>query len=174
MSSGREKVLSFLVEGGKARPGPPLGPALSAEGLNVGKVIQEINEKTKAYEGLTVPVKVIVDPSTKNYRIEVGIPTTTALLLLAVGAKEPSGDPMHKKIGDLPLEKIVEIALQKKPQLLAKTLRGAVKTILGSARSIGITVDGKDPKEVTAEIDKGLHDALLAKYEEEWAKEEES
>ncbi|MCE4606406.1 MAG: 50S ribosomal protein L11 [Desulfurococcales archaeon] len=173
MSSGREKVLSFLVEGGKARAGPPLGPALSSAGLNVGKVIQEINEKTKSYEGLTVPVKIIVDPSTKKYSVEVGIPTTTALLLLAVEAKEPSGDPMHQKIGDLPMEKIVEIALQKKPQLLAKTLKGAVKTILGSARSIGITVDGKDAKEVGSEVDEGKYDALLAKYEEEWGKEED-
>lgn len=80
---------------------------------------------------------------------------------------------MHQKIGDLPLEKIVEIALQKKPQLLAKTLKGAVKTILGSARSIGITVEGKDAKEVSREIDEGKYDALLAKYEEEWEKEED-
>ena len=169
----QEKVVSIQIEGGKARPGPPLGPTLSALGLNVKEVVDEINRLTKAYEGLTIPVKIIVDTKTKKYRIEVGIPTTTALLLKAVGAKEPSGDPMHQKIGDLPFEKIVEIALQKKPQLLAKTLKAAVKTILGSARSIGITVDGKDPKEVTRMVDEGYYDAVLAKYEEEWEKEEE-
>ncbi|MCE4617400.1 MAG: 50S ribosomal protein L11 [Desulfurococcales archaeon] len=168
----REKVLSFLIEGGNARPGPPLGPTLSSAGLNVGKVIQEINEATKDYKGMTIPVKVIIDTSTKKYRIEVGIPTTTALLLQAVGAKEPSGDPEHQKIGDLSIEKIIEIALKKKPQLLAKTLKAAVKTILGSARSIGITVDGKDPKQVTKEIEEGLYDAVLSKYEEEWEKRE--
>ncbi len=95
-------------------------------------------------------------------------PSTTELLLKAVGAKAPSGDPMHQKIGDLPFEKIVEIAIEKKPDLLAKTLKAAVKTILGSARSIGITVDGKDPKEVTREVEEGIYDAVLAKYEQKW------
>ncbi|MEB3846630.1 MAG: 50S ribosomal protein L11 [Desulfurococcales archaeon] len=169
-----EKIVTVQVEGGKARPGPPLGPMLSQLGLNVKQVVDEINEKTKQFEGMTIPVKIIIDTKTKKYRIEVGIPTTTALLLKAVGAKEPPGDPMHQKIGDLPMEKIIEITLQKKPQLLAKTLKAGVKTILGSARSIGITVDGKDPKEVTREVDEGLYDALLAKYEEQWEAEEEA
>lgn len=168
-----EKVITVQIEGGNAKPGPPLGPTLSAMGLNVKQVVDEINKKTKQYEGMTIPVKIIVDPKTKKYRIEVGIPTTTALLLRAVGAKEPSGDPMHQKIGDLPFEKIVEIALMKKPQLTANTLKAAVKTILGSARSIGITVDGKDPKEVTRLVEEGYYDEILAKYEEEWEKEEE-
>ncbi len=169
----QEKVVTVQVEGGKARPGPPLGPMLSQLGLNVKQVIDEINEKTKQFEGMTIPVKIIVDTKTKKYTIEVGIPTTTALLLKAVGAKEPSGDPMHQKIGDLPFEEIVKITLQKKPQLLAKTLKAGVKTILGSARSIGITVDGKDAKQVTREVDEGLYDAILTKYEPEWEKDEE-
>jgi len=167
-----EKVVTVQIEGGNARPGPPLGPTLSALGLNVKQVVDEINRKTEQYKGMTIPVKIIVNTKTKEYRIEVGIPTTTALLLRAVGAKEPSGDPMHQKIGDLPFEKIVEIALMKKPQLLAKSLRGAVKMILGSARSIGITVDGKDPKEVSRLVDQGYYDEVLAKYEAEWEKEE--
>jgi len=95
-------------------------------------------------------------------------PTTTELLLKAVGASEPSGDPMNKKIGDLPFEKIVEIAIEKKPDLLAKSLKAAVKMILGSARSIGITVNGKDPKIVSKEVDQGVYDDILAKYEDKW------
>jgi len=167
-----EKVVTVQIEGGSARPGPPLGPTLSALGLNVKEVVDEINQRTKQYEGMTIPVKIIVDTKTRKYRIEIGIPTTTALLLRAVGAKEPSGDPMHQKIGDLPFEKIVEIALMKKPQLTASTLKGAVKTILGSARSIGITVDGKDAREVSRLVDEGHYDEILSKYKEEWEKEE--
>lgn len=98
------------------------------------------------------------------------MPTTTELLLKAVKASEPSGDPAHKKIGDLSLEKIIEIAIEKKGDLLSKSLKAAVKSILGSAKSIGITVNGKDPKEVTKEIEEGLHDDLFAKYEERWQK----
>ena len=95
-------------------------------------------------------------------------PTVTELLLKAVGASEPSGDPIHKKIGDLPFEKIIEIALEKKEDLLAKSLKAAVKTVLGSARSIGITVDGKDAKVVSMEVDRGVYDDVLAKYEDKW------
>lgn len=98
------------------------------------------------------------------------MPTTTELLLKAVKASEPSGDPAHKKIGDLSLEKVIEIAIEKKKDMLSKSLKAAVKSVLGSARSIGITVNGKDPKEVTKEIDEGLHDSLLAAYEERWQK----
>ncbi len=96
-------------------------------------------------------------------------PTTTELLLKAVKAEEPSGDPAHKKIGDLPFEKIVEIAIEKKPDLQAKSLKAAVKMILSSARSIGVTVDGKDPKVVIGEVDKGVYDEVLARYEGSWS-----
>jgi large subunit ribosomal protein L11 len=167
---GRKKTLTFTVEGGRVKPGPPIAPALAPLGLNVAEVVQKINEATKKFEGMTVPVKIIVDLDTKEYEIEVGIPTTTALLLKAAGAKESSGDPMHHKIGDIPIEKVIEIAIMKEPQLTAKTLKAAVKTILGTARCIGLLVDGKDPKQVVKEIDEGLYDAVLAKYEEEWRK----
>ncbi len=167
-----KKTVRVMIEGGKATPGPPLGPTLSPLRVNVMEVVKAINEATKEFEGLTVPVEIIVDTATRKFEIKVGIPTTTALLLKEVGAKQPPGDPAHQKIGDLPIEKIIRIALIKKEQLTAKTLRAAVKTILGSARSIGITVDGKDPKIVQKEIDEGLYDAVIAKYEPEWEKEE--
>ncbi len=167
-----KKVVKVMIEGGKATPGPPLGPTLSPLRVNVMEVVKAINEATKDFEGLTVPVEIIVDTATRKFEVKVGIPTTTALLLKEVGAKKPPGDPAHQKIGDLPLETIIKIALIKKEQLTAKTLKAAVKTILGSARSIGITVNGKDPKVVQKEIDEGLHDAVISKYEPEWEKEE--
>jgi len=167
---GTIRVINVKVKGGEASPAPPLSDSLKKVGLNVEKVVEEINKLTERYKGFEVQVKIIVDEDTKEYEIEVKPPTTTELLLKAVGAKEPSGDPMHQKIGDLPFEKMVEIAIMKKPALTAKTLKAAVKTILGSARSIGITVDGKDPKQVTREVEEGVYDAVLSKYEEEWEK----
>ncbi|MEM0003759.1 MAG: 50S ribosomal protein L11 [Desulfurococcaceae archaeon] len=165
-----KKTLRFIVEGGKATPGPPLGPALSPYKVNVVEVVNKINEATKEYEGLPVPVEVIIDTDTRGFDVNVGIPTTTALLMKAAGAKEPTGDPIHKKIGDLKFEEIVKISILKKEQLTAKTLKSAVKTILGTARAIGITVDGKDPKEVTRLVDEGYYDDVISKYEEEWEK----
>ncbi|RLG80322.1 MAG: 50S ribosomal protein L11 [Thermoprotei archaeon] len=164
----KKKTIRVMVEGGKANPSPPLGPTLAPLRVNVMEVVKAINEVTKEFEGLTVPVEITVDTSTRKFEVKVGIPTTTALLLKEVGAKEPSGDPAHKKIGDLSFEKIVKIALIKKDQLTAKTLKAAVKTILGSARSIGITVEGKDPKEIQREMEEGKYDSLISRYEEEW------
>ena len=164
----QEKVVTVQIEGGNAKPGPPLGPTLSSLGLNVKQVVDEINEKTKDFKGMTIPVKIIVDTATKTYRIEVGIPTVTALLLREAGAEAPSGDPAHKKVGDVKLESIVKVALMAKPKLTARTLKAAVKSVLGTARSIGLTVEGKDPKDVIKELESGLHDDLIAKYEDEW------
>lgn len=164
----QEKVMTIQIEGGAAKPGPPLGPTLSSLGLNVKKVIDEINEKTKDFKGMTIPVKITVNMSTKEYKIEVGIPTITAILLKEAGASEPSGDPEHKKIGDLKLEQIVEIAVRSKPKLLSKNLESAVKSILGSAKSIGLTVEGKNPKDIIKEINEGKHKELLEKYESKY------
>ncbi len=167
-----KKSLRFIVEGGRATPGPPIGPALSPYKVNVVEVVDAINKATKDYEGLPVPVEVIIDVDTRKFEVKVGIPTTTALLMKFAGAREPTGDPAHKKIGDVSMEDIVRIAIMKKNQLTAKSLKAAVKTILGTARSIGVTVDGKDPKEVTRLVDSGAYDDLIAKYEPEWEKGE--
>jgi large subunit ribosomal protein L11 len=164
---GALRVFAVKVKGGQAAPGPQFDQIKKA-GVNVDKLIEDVNEATKRYKGFEVQVKVVVDGETGEYDLEVKPPTTTELLLKAVGASEPSGDPMHKKIGDLPFEKIIEIAILKKPSLTAKTLKAAVKTIIGSARSIGITIDGKDGKQVIREIEEGRYDEILAKYEREW------
>jgi len=164
----RIRVVRLQVEGGKATPAPPLGPTLQQVGLDVARVVDEINTATKIYEGLEVRVDVVIDLDSKEYNIKVKLPTTTSLLLRAAGAEKPSGDPGHNKVGDLDIEKIIEIAVLKKLELNAKSLRAAVKTILGTAKGIGITVSGKDPRDVQKEIDKGLYDETLRKYEDRW------
>lgn len=80
------QVVEVLVEGGKASPGPPLGPAIGPLGLNVKQVVDEINKATKEFEGMQVPVKIIVeDPKKKTFRIEVGIPPTSQLIKKELG-----------------------------------------------------------------------------------------
>ncbi|MET1102334.1 MAG: 50S ribosomal protein L11 [Pyrodictiaceae archaeon] len=162
------RMINIKIKGGQAAAAKQQLEQLSDYGINVDEVISQINKLTEIYKDFEVQVKITYDTDTKEYDIEVKPPTTTEILLKLVGATKPSGDPMHNKIGDLPFEKIVEVAIMKKPSLLARTLKAAVKTILGSARSIGITVDGKDPKEVTREVEQGIYDAVLAKYEEKW------
>ncbi|MCS7386908.1 MAG: 50S ribosomal protein L11 [archaeon GB-1867-005] len=163
---GTKKTFNFLVEGGKATGGPPIGPALGPLGVNIMQVVNRINELTKEFSGMRVPVTVTVDIDTKEFEVSVGVPTTTALIIRELKVEKGSGLPHEKKIGNLSIEQIVKIALIKRKQLLAKNLKGAVKEVLGTCLSMGVTVEGKDPRVVQKEIDAGKYDEILLKYEE--------
>lgn len=160
MKSNR-KSFTFLVEGGKATGGPPIGPSLGPLGVNVMQVVNLINEKTKEFLGMRVPVTVNVDIETKEFSVEVGIPTTAALILRELKVEKGSGSPHDKKIGNLTIQQAVKIAKIKRPQLLAKTLKAAVKEVLGTCVSMGVTVENKDPRIVQREIDEGKYDEIL-------------
>jgi large subunit ribosomal protein L11 len=149
-----EKVISAMVEGGKASAGPPLGPALGPLGVNIGEVINMINEKTKDFKGMTVPVKVIVNTQTKEVRVEVGFPPTSALIKKELGIEKAPGN-REGELPNLSFEQVVKIARMKKDNMLANTLKSAVKEVLGTCVSMGVLVDGKDSKEVQKLIDQG-------------------
>ncbi|HDJ26660.1 MAG TPA: 50S ribosomal protein L11 [Candidatus Bathyarchaeota archaeon] len=159
---GEKKTFKFLVEGGKATAGPPIGPSLGPLGLNVPMVVARINELTRDYAGMRVPVEVTVDVETKEFEVKVGIPTTSALIVKELGIKKGSGAAGHEFVGNLSMEQVVKIARIKWPQLMAKTLKAAVKEVLGTCVSMGVLVEGKHPKEVIAEVDEGAWDHLLA------------
>ena len=149
-----------LVEGGKASAGPPLGPALGPMGVNIGQVVAKINEKTKDFAGMKVPVTVIIDESDKSFEIEVGTPPTSALLLKEAGLEK--GASTHETpVGDVSFDTIVKVARMKQDSFGSTDLKNNVKQVLGTAISVGLTVDGKSPKEVTAEVVAGTHDAKL-------------
>ena len=160
---GEKKIVEALVNGGQATAGPPLGPALGPLGVNVLAIVNKINEITKDYSGMKVPVKISVDTNNKEFEVTVGTPTTSALLVSELGVTKGSGVPNTEKIGDLSLEQIVRIAKVKSDDVLGKDLKAAVKEVLGTGVSMGVTVEGKDPREVQAEINEGKHDALLTK-----------
>jgi large subunit ribosomal protein L11 len=158
-----KKVVELLVSGGQANAGPPLGPALGPLGVNVMMIVNKINELTKDYSGMKVPVKVIVDPDTKAFEVTVGTPTTSALIVSELKIEKGSGTPSTQKVGDLKIEQIVRIAKMKRSELLARDLKGAAKEILGACVSMGVTAEGRDPREVQKEIDQGKHDELFSK-----------
>ncbi len=159
---GEKKVVESLVSGGQANAGPPLGPALGPLGVNVLAIVNKINEITKDFSGMKVPVKISVDTETKEFEVSVGTPPTAALLVSEIGVSKGSGVPNTEKIGDITLEQAVKIAKMKKDDILGSTLKAAVKEVLGTGVSMGVTVEGKDPRDVQKEIDEGKHDALLA------------
>jgi large subunit ribosomal protein L11 len=158
-----KKVVELLVAGGQANAGPPLGPALGPLGVNVMMIVNKINELTKDYAGMKVPVKVIVDPDTKDFEVTVGTPTTSALIVSELKIEKGSATPHTAKVGDLNMDQVVRIAKMKRPELLSKDLKDAAKEVLGSCVSMGVTAEGKDPREVQKEIDEGKHDAIFSK-----------
>jgi len=157
------KIIELLISGGQANAGPPLGPALGPLGVNVMAIVNRINELTKDYSGMKVPVKVAVDPDTKQFDVTVGTPTASALIVSELKIEKGSGTPSTAKVGNLSIDQIVRIAKMKRPELLAKTLKGATKEILGVCISMGVTAEGKDPREVQREIDEGKYDEILSK-----------
>jgi large subunit ribosomal protein L11 len=158
---GDKKSISALVNGGEANAGPPLGPALGPMGVNVLQVVNTINEKTKDFPGMKVPVKVEVDSETKKFTVEVGIPPTAALVCKEAGIPKGSGTAGTNYAGDLTMASAVKIAKMKIDGSYAKDLRGAVKEVVGSCESMGVKVEGKPAKEVFADVAAGKYDDLL-------------
>lgn len=149
--------IDVLVDGGEASAGPPLGPALGPTGVNVMEVVNQINEMTSAFEGMQVPVTVIIDDD-DGFEIEVGTPPTSALLKEELGIESGSGEPNIDKVADLKLDQAIQVAERKKPDLLGKTTKTRTLEVLGTAHSMGVTVEGKEADEFQHEIQDGRHD----------------
>lgn len=157
----KKKSISALVSGGEASAGPPLGPSLGPMGLNVLQVVNTINEKTRDFPGMKVPVKVEVDTETKQFAVEVGIPPTAALIAKEGGISKGSGTSGTDYVGDLTIDKVVKIARMKLDNSYAIDIKGVVKEVIGSCLSMGVKVDGKLPKDVFSEMSKGNYDDKL-------------
>jgi len=153
--------LEVLVDGGKATPGPPLGPALGPMGVNVIQVVNAINEKTKAFTGMKVPVTLLVDAKTKEFEIKVGTPPVSALILKEINLEKGSGSPKATKVGNLTVEQVQKIAEMKKDSMLGKDKKARFKEVVGTCVSMGVTVDGKDPKQVMKDIEQGGYRGLF-------------
>jgi len=160
---GEKKQVEALLNGGEATAGPPLGPALGPLGVNVLQIVNRINELTKAYAGMKVPVRVVVDVETKEFEVEIGTPTTSALLVKELGIPKGSGNPKAEKVGNLTMEQVAKIAAMKMPSSYAKSIKTAAKEVMGTCVSVGITIDGKDPREAQKELDQGTWDQILQK-----------
>jgi large subunit ribosomal protein L11 len=157
-----EKEIKVIVEGGKATAGPPIGPALGPLGVPAGKVVAEINKATASFAGLKVPVTIKVNTKTKEFTIEVGTPPTSELLKKEAGIEKGHGAAWKEgAAGNVPFEKVLEIAKSTLGKSNASSLKARVKEVIGTAQSIGVTVDGKIPKEVIREIDEGKYDSYF-------------
>lgn len=151
------KTIEALIDAGQASPGPPLGPALGPLGVNIKAVVDEINDKTQGFKGMKVPVKIEIDDK-RNFTIAVGVPPTSSLLLSEAGVEKGSGTSKTEKIGNISFDQVVKVAQMKSESMLAVSLKSAVKEVMGTCVSIGLTVDDEEPKNIIEAIESGRYD----------------
>lgn len=125
--------------GGEAKPGPPIGPVLGQHGVNIPMFIKDFNARTADMKGYVIPVVITVF-SDKSFTYITKTPPTSILLMKAIGAEKGSAKPNREKIGTLPKKTVVEIAQKKLQDLNTEDLDAAIRSVSGTARSMGIDI----------------------------------
>jgi large subunit ribosomal protein L11 len=132
--------VKFQVPGGQATPAPPVGTSLGKHGVNLGQFVQQFNERTREMNGMPCPVVVSVF-NDRSFTFIIKSPPAAALLKKAAGLASGSGEPNRVKVGKVTMAQVDEICQQKQADLNARDLEHARRMILGTARSMGITID---------------------------------
>lgn len=154
--------IRLLIEGGNMKPGPALSQKVGPLGLNMGEIIQKVNDATKDFKGMKVPVELDVDATTKEFDVKVSSPPVSELLKKELGIEKGSGEQEKLRAANASIEQIILIAKTKFPNLLCKDLKAAVKTIVGSCVSLGLLIENKTSKEIEKEIDEGKYDKEIS------------
>ena len=155
--------VKLIVDGGDMKPGPAVAQQIGPLGINLGKVISDVNQATSGFKGTKVPVEIDVEPRTKSYSIKVSSPPVAELIKKELGLEKGSGEPHRLKVGNIALEQIINIAKTKMPNLLAKDLKKAVKLVVGTCVSLGVLIDNKEAKEIESDIDSGKYNNEIIK-----------
>jgi large subunit ribosomal protein L11 len=154
-------TIEALVPGGEATPGPPLGPELGPTPVDVQAVVQDINDRTAAFDGTEVPVTVEYEDD-GSFTVDVGVPPTAELIKDEAGFDTGSGKPQENFVADLSVEQVKQIAEQKRPDLLAYDPKNAAKEVVGTCVTLGVTIEGEDARTFKKRVDDGEYDDVLA------------
>lgn len=149
-----------MVDGGKATAGPPLGPALGPTGVNIGQVVAKINEKTKAFGGMKVPITVIINDD-KTFDVKVGTPPMSALIKSELKLQSGSSNARTTMVANMTIDQAKLIAEQKQDSLLGADVKARVLEVAGACVSMGVSIDGKDPRAFIKDVKAGSYDAVL-------------
>ncbi len=163
--------VKLLVEGADMKPGPALSQKLGPLGVNINQIIQKVNEATKDFKGLKVPVELDIDSSTKEVDISVFSPPVSELLKKELEIEKGSGDKKKTKVANASIEQIISVAKTKLPNMLSKDLKRAVKTVVGSCASLGILIENKPATEIEEEIVEGKYDKEIQEEKTETSEE---
>ncbi|MBI1972034.1 MAG: 50S ribosomal protein L11 [Candidatus Aenigmarchaeota archaeon] len=155
----KTEKMEFIIEGGKAAPTPALAQKLGPMKINIGAVMAKVNEKTKPFSGMQVPIKLEINVDTKDFEVSVGTPPVSAMikkeLKLEKGAKGEAAVKGKEIVGNLSIDKIIEITRGKG----FNDVKNGAKQVVGTCKSMGVTVEGADPREIIRRIDSGEFDA---------------
>jgi len=154
--------IKLLVEGGSMKPGPVLSQKLGPAGINVNEVISKVNEATKNFKGLKVPVELEVDLGTKDIEVKVFSPPVSELLKKELGIEKGSGEQEKTKVANASIEQIISVAKTKLPNLLCKDLKAAVKTVVGTCVSLGVMVENHPATKAETLIEGGKYDKEIS------------
>ena len=150
--------IKILADGGDMKPGPALSQKLGPAGINVGQVIAKINEATKGFKGIKVPIELDVNTSTKEFHVKVFSPPTSELLKKELGIEKGSGLQKKKYAGNASIEQVISVASSKMQNLLSRDLKTAVKNVVGTCVSLGVLIENLPAKELAKLIDEGKFD----------------
>lgn len=141
MAKKIKTVIKLQIVGGQATPAPPVGTALGPHGLNIAEFVKKFNDQTKDRMGEVTPVELTIYED-RTYTFILKTAPASVLLLKAAGLEKGSADPLRTKVGKVTKAQVKEIAEKKMPDLNAKDIEGAMRIIEGTARNMGITIEG--------------------------------
>jgi large subunit ribosomal protein L11 len=141
MAKKIKAVVKLQIPGGQATPAPPVGTALGPHGLNIGEFVKRFNDQTKDRTGEVTPVELTIFED-RTFTFILKTPPAAELLKKAAGITKGSGKPLQEKVGKVTKKQIREIAEKKMPDLNAASVEAAMRTVEGTARNMGITVEG--------------------------------
>jgi large subunit ribosomal protein L11 len=166
-----KRVVTVPLQGERVAATPQFQDALRQLGLNPDTVVKHVQERLRAYAKYPVQKVELEVASPTKYAVRVYLPPVGDLLLKLLGRDVGARDPKSETIGDVPFEQLVEIAVLKRDELKSRTLKAAMKQLLSTCKSMGITVDGKRAGEVIKEVESGARDEILKRYESAWSQQ---
>jgi large subunit ribosomal protein L11 len=151
-------IIKLLIDGGDMKPGPAIAQQLGPMGINMGKVISDVNEATKVFKGMKVPVELDVDEKTKDFEVKTFSPPTSELLKKELGIEKGTNDHKNIKMGNLSIEDVIKVTNVKYSDMLEKEFKSAVKSVLGTCATIGTLVENKGANELIVDVAEGKFD----------------
>jgi len=148
-------VIKLLVEGGNMKPSPAVAQQLGPMGINMGKVISDVNEATQEFKGVTLPVHLTVNTDTKEVSIKVLSPPTSELIKKELGIAKASGARLKQRVGNLAIEQVISVSKAKHNAMLSNDFMATLKSVLGTCQALGVLIENKEVKEIIQEVKEG-------------------